>query len=86
MRKNKRSTVHWLKRGRSATQLLLASMISLWMLTGCASRPTPTAVDCPKSPTIPASLAKSSLPDAQACSNEVRKWLADVETWLSGLQ
>ena len=86
MRKNKRSTVHWLKRGKSVMPLFLASTISLPMLTGCASRPTPTAVDCPKPPTIPASLAKSSLPDAQACSNEVRKWLADVETWLNGLQ
>lgn len=75
-----------LKRGKRVTQLLLASMILLVMLTGCAVKPTPPAVDCPEPVRIPASLAESSLPDARTYSAEAQAWFDEVSTFLSGLQ
>ena len=75
-----------LKRGKRVTQLLLASMILLVMLTGCAVKPTPPAVDCPQPPQIPASLSESSLPEAQSLSSEARSFLTDVSDYLSALR
>lgn len=53
---------------------------------GCASRPTPPAVDCPQSPQVPATLKESSLPDAQAYSKEARSWFEEVSNYLSALR
>ena len=65
---------------------LLALVTCLATLTGCASRPTPPAVDCPQPAPVPASLSESSLPDAQAYSNEVASFLSEVQGFLSALQ
>ena len=76
----------WLKRGRCAMPHLLALVTCLATLTGCASRPTLPAVDCPQPAPVPASLSESSLPDAQAYSNEVASFLSEVQGFLSALQ
>ena len=65
---------------------LLVSMTLLATLSGCASWPTPPAVDCPEPVRIPASLAESSLPDARALSSEVRSWLSEASSFLRGLR
>ena len=75
-----------LKRGSRATRRLLASMTLLLTLTGCASRPTQPAVDCPEPPQIPASLKESSLPDARTLSSEAQSWFDEVSSFLSGLR
>ena len=72
--------------GKLGTRRLLASMILALILSGCASNPTPPAVDCPQPVPVPASLKESSLPDAQAYSNEVASFLSEVQGFLSALQ
>lgn len=64
----------------------LGLMICLATLTGCASRPTPPAVDCPELVRIPASLARSSLPEVQALSSEAQSYFKDVSDFLRELQ
>lgn len=86
MRKNKRSTGLWSRRGKSAMRHLLVSITLLATLSGCASKPTPPAVDCPQSPQVPAALKESSLPDAQTLSSEAQSWFDEVSTFLSELR
>lgn len=76
----------WWMRGRSAIPLLLAPMILALILSGCASKPPMQSVDCPQLPAVPATLKESSLPDAQAYSNEVASFLSEVQGFLSALQ
>lgn len=76
----------WWMRGRCAMPLLATSMICLASLSGCASKPTPPAVECPQPAPLPASLSESSLPDAQAYSNEVASFLSEVQGFLSELR
>ena len=76
----------WLKRGRCAMPHWLALVTCLATLTGCASRPTQPAVDCPEPPQIPASLKESALADAQALSSEAQSWLNEASSSLSGLR
>ena len=76
----------WLKHGKSAMRHLLVSMTLLATLSGCASRPTPPAVDCPEPPQIPASLKESALADAQALSSEAQSWLNEASSFLSELR
>lgn len=76
----------WLKRGRCAMPHWLALVTCLATLTGCASRPTQPAVDCPEPPQIPASLKESSLPAAQTYSKEARSWFEEVSNYLSVLR
>lgn len=64
----------------------LALVTCLATLTGCASRPTQPAVDCPEPPQIPASLKESALADAQALSSEAQSWLNEASSFLSGLR
>lgn len=64
----------------------LALVTCLATLTGCASRPTPPAVDCPEPVRIPASLAESSLPDARTYSAEAQAWFEEVSNYLSALR
>ena len=86
MRKNKRSTGLWSRRGRSAIPLLLAPMILALILSGCASKPPMQSVGCPQLPAVPATLKESSLPDAQAYSKEARSWFEEVSSFLSELR
>lgn len=86
MRKNKRSTGLWSRRGRSAIPLLLASTILALILSGCASKQPTLAVDCPQPVPVPATLKESSLPDAQAYSKEARSWFEEVSSFLSELR
>lgn len=72
--------------GKLGTRRLLASMILALILSGCASNPTPPAVDCPQPVPVPASLKESSLPDAQTLSSEARSWFDEVSSFLSGLR
>ena len=71
--------------GKLGTRRLLVPMILALILSGCASKQPTLAVDCPQPPAVPATLKESSLPDAQDCSNEVRAWLDDVQSFLSAL-
>lgn len=77
--------VLWM-RGMHVMRLLLASTLLLAMLSGCAVKPTPPAVDCPEPPQIPASLKESALSDAQALSSEAQSWLNEASSFLSGLR
>lgn len=63
-----------------------ASDPCLLTLSGCASNPTPPAVDCPQPPQVPASLARSSLPEVQALSSEAQSYFKDVSDFLRELQ
>ena len=72
--------------GKLGTRRLLASMILALILSGCASNPTPPAVDCPQPVPVPASLKESSLPDARNLSSEARSWFDEVSSFLSGLR
>ena len=76
----------WLKRGRCAMPHWLALVTCLATLTGCASRPTQPAVDCPQPPTLPATLKESALPDAQTYSAEAQTWFDEVSSFLSELR
>ena len=75
-----------LMRGKPGTRRLLAPMILALILSGCASNPTPLAVDCPQPPQVPASLARSSLPEVQALSSEAQSYFKDVSAFLRELQ
>ena len=86
MRKREPLRRAWLTHGRRAMRHLLALVTCLATLTGCASRPTQPAVDCPEPPQIPASLKESALPDAQALSSEAQNWLNEASSFLSGLR
>lgn len=71
------------RRVRSCLPLLLSATA---LLSGCASSPMPPPVqECPEPVPVPAELARSALPDAQACSRGVLRWLEDVRDFLSGL-
>ena len=72
--------------GKLGTRRLLALVTCLATLTGCASRPTQPAVDCPQPPTLPATLKESALPDAQTYSTEAQTWFEEVSNYLSGLR
>ena len=71
-----------LRRGRSA--IVRAAMLSICLatLSGCATKPPLSAVNCPERPPIPAHLAEPSLPSARAYSQEVRSYLSEVQTSL----
>lgn len=73
-------------RGMHVMRLLLASTLLLAMLSGCAVKPTPPAVDCPQPPAVPATLKESSLPDARSLSSEAQSWFGEVSSFLSGLR
>lgn len=75
-----------LRHGKRGMRLCLASMLLLVMLTGCASNPTPPAVDCPQPPQVPVTLKESSLPAVQTYSKEAQAWFDEVSTFLSGLR
>lgn len=75
-----------LMRGKPGTRRLLAPMILLATLSGCASNPPTLAVDCPQAPQVPAMLKESSLPDARTYSAEAQAWFDEVSTFLSGLR
>lgn len=76
----------WWMHGRPGTRRLLAPMILALILSGCASKPTPPAVECPQPAPLPAALSESSLPDAQAYSKEARSWFEEVSSFLSELR
>ena len=72
--------------GKLGTRRLLASMILALILSGCASNPTPPAVDCPQPVQIPASLSESASSEVQSLSSEVQVYLNDVSNWLKELR
>ena len=72
--------------GKLGTRRLLVPMILALILSGCASKQPPPAVDCPQSPQVPATLKESSLPDARTYSAEAQAWFDEVSTFLSELR
>ena len=72
--------------GISWSVLALSLLICGLTLTGCATKPLPLSVNCPKVAPLPVHLKESCLPDVQACSQEAQAWLNDVKEWLETAQ
>lgn len=53
--------------------------VSMLILPGCATKPTPSSVSCPERPPIPAQLSEPSLPSAQSFASEVQNFLIEVQ-------
>lgn len=70
------------RRGKSAIVRVVTLCASMAILTGCATKPPLSAVNCPERPPIPAHLAEPSLPSARAYSLEVQNFLSEVQTSL----
>lgn len=73
-------------RGMRLSVLALSLSIFGLTLTGCATKPPPLSVNCPKPTPLPVHLKETCLPDAQACSQEAQAWLSDVKKWLETAQ
>ena len=71
-----------LRPGKSAIVRAVMLFALTATLTGCATKPPPSAVSCPERPPIPAHLADPSLPSARAYSQEVQSFLVEVQTSL----
>lgn len=69
-------------RGTNTKRLALSLSIFGLMLTGCASKPTVIAPNCPEPTPIPAHLSESDSQDVQTYSRKVRAYLAKVQAWL----
>ena len=68
--------------GINTKRLALSLSIFGLMLTGCASKPTVIAPDCPQPSPIPATLSKSDSPVARDYSKRVQDYLLKVQNWL----
>lgn len=75
-----------LRHGKKGTRLLPMLTGFALILSGCATKPLDLSVNCPDEPAIPAHLAKPSLPDASALSEEARIWLEEASNFLNELQ
>lgn len=70
------------RRGKSAIVRVVTLCASMAILTGCATKPPPSDVNCPEPPPIPAHLADPASPNARAYSQEVQSYLSEVQTSL----
>lgn len=68
--------------GINLSVLVLSLSIFGLMLTGCATKPTVIAPDCPQPAPIPATLSESDSTAAQNFSKKVQAYLLKVQTWL----
>ena len=68
--------------GINTKRLALSLSIFGLMLTGCASKPTVIAPDCPQPAPIPATLSESDTPAAQNFSKKVQNYLLKVQSLL----
>lgn len=68
--------------GMRLSALVLSLSICVLTLTGCATKPTVIAPDCPQPAPIPATLSESDSPAAQNFSKKVQAYLLKVQTWL----
>ncbi len=68
--------------GINTKRLALSLSIFGLMLTGCASKPTVIAPDCPQPAPIPATLSESDSPAAQNFSKKVQNYLLKVQSLL----
>lgn len=68
--------------GINLSALVLSLSIFGLTLTGCATKPTVIAPDCPQPAPIPATLSESDSPAAQNFSKKVQAYLLKVQTWL----
>lgn len=68
--------------GMRLNALVLSLSVCVTTLTGCASRPTIIAPNCPEPTPIPAHLSESDSQDVQIYSRKVRAYLAKVQAWL----
>lgn len=81
-RKNSFRLNNWLKHGVNSSKLALSLSVCVTMLTGCASKPTVIAPDCPQPAPIPATLSKSDSPVARDYSKKVQNYLLKVQSLL----
>ena len=68
--------------GMRLSALVLSLSILGMTLTGCASKPTVIAPDCPQPAPIPAALSESDSPVARDYSKKVQDYLQRVQAWL----
>lgn len=68
--------------GTNTKRLALSLSIFGLTLTGCASKPTVIAPDCPQPAPIPAHLSESDSPAVQSYSQKVQDYLLKVQNWL----
>ena len=83
VQKNRTRRSSWRTHGTITKRLVLSLSIFGLMLTGCASKPTVIAPDCPQSVPIPATLLESDSPAAQGFSKKVQDYLQKVQNFLS---
>ena len=80
--KNNRKPNSLRTHGMRLNALVLSLSIFGLTLTGCATKPTVIAPDCPQPAPIPATLSESDSPAAQNFSKKVQAYLLKVQTWL----
>lgn len=80
--KSRAKRSYWRTRGTSTKRLALSLSIFGLTLTGCASKPTVIAPDCPQPAPIPAALSESDSPVARDYSKKVQDYLLKVQNWL----
>ena len=81
--KNRAKRSNWRTHGTHLSALALSLSVCVTMLTGCASKPTVIAPDCPQSVPIPVTLLESDSPAAQGFSKKVQDYLQKVQNFLS---
>ena len=67
-------------------RLALSLLIFGLMLTGCATKPTVIAPNCPEPAPIPASISQSDSATVSDYSMRVRDWLLKVQNFLKNSQ